>query len=84
VRNEGASPPGSEARQALFFLHIARTGGTSLMQFLDRQFPADAICPAHKKPEFAELERQNKLLGYLFYRAISRPICRGGSTRRAA
>jgi len=52
----------------LFFLHLPRTGGTSLMQFLDRQFPPSQICPAHKVFEFEELERQGRLKGYGFYR----------------
>jgi hypothetical protein len=56
------------ARHPLFFMHISRTGGTSLMQFLDRQFSPAEICPAHKHLEFVELEQQNGLLGYSFYR----------------
>jgi hypothetical protein len=55
-------------RPTLFFLHLPRTGGTSLMQFLDRQFPPSQICPAHKIFEFGDLERQGELTGYAFYR----------------
>ena len=58
--------PSGEKR--LFFLHIPRTGGTSLMQYLDRKFDEDEICPAHEMFEFERLERQSRLLGYSFYR----------------
>lgn len=55
-------------RPTLFFLHLPRTGGTSLMQYLDRQFEASEICPAHKIFEFEGLYEQNRLSGYAFYR----------------
>lgn len=55
-------------KKTLFFLHIPRTGGTSLMQYLDRRFDENEICPAHEMFEFERLQRQNQLSGYAFYR----------------
>jgi hypothetical protein len=52
----------------LLFLHIARTGGTGLYQYLDRKMAPFGICPAHEIFEFEELERQGRLQGYGFYR----------------
>jgi len=44
--------PGSEAhpslsmgRRTIFFIHLQKTGGTSLRIMLERQFPADRRCP---------------------------------------
>ena len=54
--------------KTLFFLHIPRTGGTSLMHYLDRKFDKPEICPAHEMFEFERLRQQNRLLGYSFYR----------------
>ena len=69
----------------LFFLHLPRTGGTSLMQYLDRQFEAGEICPAHKIFEFESLREQDRLAGYAFYRGhfginLPRLVDAGGQT----
>jgi hypothetical protein len=52
----------------LFFMHIPRTGGVSLLQYLDQKFPRAAICPAHEMFEFEQLKQQNDLSGYSSYR----------------
>jgi hypothetical protein len=72
-------------RPPLFFLHVPRTGGTSLMQYLDKQFKADEICPAHKIFEFESLREQDRLAGYAFYRGhfginLPRLLDAGGQT----
>jgi len=72
-------------RPPLFFLHVPRTGGTSLMQYLDKQFKADEICPAHKIFEFEGLREQDSLAGYAFYRGhfginLPRLLDAGGQT----
>jgi hypothetical protein len=56
------------AGKPLFFMHIPRTGGISLMQYLDQKFPPTAICPAHEMFEFEQLKQQDKLAGYSLYR----------------
>jgi hypothetical protein len=56
------------AGKPLFFMHIPRTGGTSLMQYLDQKFAPAAICPAHELFEFEQLKQQHQLVGYSFYR----------------
>lgn len=56
------------AEVPLFFLHLPRTGGTSLISFLDRQFPAHRICPAHEMFEFEALRDAGTLQGYALYR----------------
>lgn len=63
--NVGSIP----TEQALFFLHIPRTGGTSLIDYLDQKI-ADAanICPAHEMFQFERLQKEEKLIGYSFYR----------------
>jgi hypothetical protein len=52
----------------LVFLHIPRTGGTSLISYLDAQFSKDDICPAHEQFEFERLRDLQALRGYSFYR----------------
>lgn len=52
----------------LFFLHLSRTGGTSLMHYLDSKFAPAAVCPAHEMFQFERLADENKLSGYDLYR----------------
>jgi len=52
----------------LFFLHVPRTGGTSLLTYLDRQFEPGRVCPAHEQFQFEALEAEGRLEGYDFYR----------------
>ncbi len=52
----------------LFFLHIPRTGGTSLIEYLDHKMAGTRICPAHEMFEFEQLERRGELRGFDFYR----------------
>lgn len=51
----------------LYYLHIPKTGGTSLISFLDGQFDADDICPAQLLPELFSLDRDS-LHGYKLFR----------------
>jgi hypothetical protein len=41
----GVHPDLTMERQATVFIHLQKTGGTSLRAFLERQFPADRVCP---------------------------------------
>jgi hypothetical protein len=55
------------------------------MQYLDKQFKADEICPAHKIFEFESLREQDRLAGYAFYRGhfginLPRLLDAGGQT----
>jgi hypothetical protein len=54
--------------EPLFFLHVPRTGGTSLLSYLDQQFAPGEVCPAHEQHEFEALEAEGRLQGYRFYR----------------
>lgn len=37
----------SQRSSKLHFMHIPKTGGSSLSSFLERQFPSSALCPSH-------------------------------------
>ena len=50
----------------LFFLHIPKTGGTSLQKIIDNYFQKDVICPAQVKPEFDALS-DAELIKYRLY-----------------
>lgn len=52
----------------LLFLHIPRTGGTSLVSYMDTKFAPEEICPAREWFEFERLDREGRLGGYRFYR----------------
>ena len=52
----------------LFFLHIPRTGGTSLIEYLDRKMMSADICPAHEMFEFEQLHQEGRLNSFGFYR----------------
>lgn len=52
----------------LFFLHIPRTGGTSLIEYLDRKMAGAGVCPAHQIFEFQQLKLTGQLHGFGFYR----------------
>jgi hypothetical protein len=52
----------------LVFLHIPRTGGTSLISYLDAQFSDVEICPAHEQFEFEQLHARQPQLNYSFFR----------------
>src|SRR5687767_3984239 len=41
----------------LFFQHIPKTGGLSLIEFLDSQFPPEAIFPLHSMGSAAEITK---------------------------
>lgn len=40
---------------SVYYLHIPKTGGTSLISFLDNQFDPDTVCPAQLLPELFAL-----------------------------
>ena len=44
------------AAKPLFFMHIPRTGGISLMQYLDQKFPRAAICQVIEMIYVSELK----------------------------
>jgi len=51
----------------LYYLHIPKTAGTSLISFLDSQFDSSEICPAQLLPSLFALPRQD-LSKYAFFR----------------
>ncbi|MEM5329969.1 sulfotransferase family 2 domain-containing protein [Paraburkholderia sp. JHI2823] len=56
----------------LYYLHIPKTGGTSLISFLDDQFAQEEICPAQLLPDLFELplesmERYRLFRGHLWH-----------------
>jgi hypothetical protein len=56
----------------LYYLHIPKTGGTSLTSFLDNQFEREEICPAQLLPELFALplesmERYRLYRGHLWH-----------------
>ncbi|MGY2339191.1 sulfotransferase family 2 domain-containing protein [Pseudomonas sp. SDO5532_S415] len=53
--------------KSLYYLHIPKTAGTSLIAFLDAQFDHSQICPAQLLPELFKLDRDN-VAGYDYYR----------------
>lgn len=69
-----AAPPSSRRDTYNFdgpplaFVHIPRTGGTSLIAGLDSLFPWGTVCPAHDLPDFLQSSIP-ALAGYRLYRA---------------
>lgn len=56
----------------LYYLHIPKTAGTSLISFLDAQFEQSQICPAQLLPELFKLDsnvtsRYDFFRGHLWY-----------------
>lgn len=51
----------------LLFLHIPKTGGTTLLPIIDNRFVASEICPARLWREFVRLP-QEQLAGYRLFR----------------
>ena len=51
----GAFTTGSRA--PLFFMHIPKTAGMSMRQYLNNQYHADEICPAERWQDLLDLER---------------------------
>jgi len=51
----------------LYYLHIPKTAGTSLISFLDTQFDQSQICPAQLLPELFQLG-SDTLSNYNFFR----------------
>lgn len=51
----------------LYYLHIPKTAGTSLISFLDNQFDPSEICPAQLLPDLFDLPRSG-LSRYKFFR----------------
>ncbi|AYN92949.1 MULTISPECIES: sulfotransferase family 2 domain-containing protein [unclassified Pseudomonas] len=54
-------------KKPFYYLHIPKTGGTSLISFLDNQFDVDETCPAQLLPELFATPR-DRLSQYAFYR----------------
>ena len=52
----------------LVFFHLPRTAGRTLIRILEKQFPANLVCPAHEMHEYMHLESVGTLCGYRFYR----------------
>src|ERR1700723_3870236 len=44
-------------RAPLFFMHIPKTAGMSMRQYLDNQYPADEICPAERWQDLLDIGR---------------------------
>ncbi|UZJ61123.1 sulfotransferase family protein [Pseudomonas sp. KU26590] len=51
----------------IYYLHIPKTAGTSVISYLDEQFAQERICPAQLLPELFKLEK-NRLLNYHLFR----------------
>jgi len=45
------------SRAPLFFMHIPKTAGMSMRQYLNNQYQADEICPAERWQDLLDLER---------------------------
>ena len=45
MSNESITPPGPLAEMCLIFMHIPKTGGTSIHSILEKHFDKGAICP---------------------------------------
>jgi hypothetical protein len=45
------------SRAPLFFMHIPKTAGMSMRQYLDNQYQADEICPAERWQDLLDLNR---------------------------
>jgi len=50
---EKPDPYWSSARQALIFIHLEKTGGTSLRDMLAAQFEEDRVCPGPNNPLYS-------------------------------
>lgn len=53
-------------RRAVFFIHIPKTGGTTLQAVLENGYPSRLVCPAQIQPEF-ELIPEEKLAQYRLF-----------------
>jgi hypothetical protein len=59
---DSKTEPGTDSfttgiRAPLFFMHIPKTAGMSMRQYLNNQYPADEICPAERWQDLLDLER---------------------------
>lgn len=59
---DNLTEPGMDAfktgsRAPLLFMHIPKTAGMSMRQYLDNQYQADEICPAQRWQDLLDLER---------------------------
>ena len=59
--------PVSSLQPSVYFLHIPKTAGTTLISFLDAQFASADICPAQLLPDLFAMNRRH-LGDYNFYR----------------
>jgi hypothetical protein len=53
--------------EAIYYLHIPKTGGSSFISFLDAQFRATEVCPAQLLPELFDIP-DSQLAAYRFFR----------------
>lgn len=68
ARLQAGDDAGRRLSGPLLFIHIPRTGGTSLISWLDGLFDQGEICPAHEMFQFEELARTGQMNGYSLYR----------------
>jgi len=71
---DARSPYGSEARPAVAFIHLAKTGGTTLYELLAQHFEQDRICPGPNFPLYcfavAELAHYDFFAGHYEFDSI--------------
>lgn len=67
MQHGGVSQFPAPAKAPVYFLHIPKTAGTTLIAFLDAQYARGDICPGQLLPELFALDRA-RVGGYQFYR----------------